>query len=264
MIDGISIEKSKSAMVCRVDDFSEQLKTEIRERLSAICHGLDMVNSGSSVASYGETLKEFNKRYATKSENTKKGMIGELLTHILLLKNCPDIKPANPLFNMEESSIKKGFDLIVFDEKHEEMWVTEVKSGSAGTISANTFNRTLLNTAKNDLKTRFSDNQTHIWLNAINGARLALSSGKVKDRINQILEICHKEASDELQDGCDKNVILVSVTYKHTSDPVTAKEINKKRKKIVEEQLFRDIIVFSIQKETYEQVANFLESESEA
>ncbi|WOJ98181.1 Hachiman antiphage defense system protein HamA [Congregibacter brevis] len=263
MIKGVSVTRKNSATACLIDFFSDELKAEIRERLSAICHGPDIASSGSIVASYRETLKEFNKRYAPKTENTKKGMIGELLTHILLLKACPELEPANPFFNMEESSIKKGFDLIVFDINLEKMWVTEVKSGSAGTKSANTFNKALLNTAKNDLENRFADNETHIWLNAINGARQALSTGTVKDRINEILEECYQEASDEEQDGSEKNVILVSVTYKHTSDPVLVEEIKEKRKKILEEELFGEVMVFSIQKETYELVAAFLESEAE-
>ncbi len=264
MIDGVSIDRKKFATVCRIESFSEELRNEIRERLSAICHGPSKAASGSSIYSYQETLKVFNDRYAPKPENIKKGMIGELLTHVLLLHNSPELQPANPFFNMEESSIKKGFDLVVFDEKLDCMWITEVKSGSAGENNADGFNKGLLNTAKNDLKTRLGDNETHIWLNAINGAKLALSSGKVKDKINQILEECFQEASDSNQESNSKNVILVSVTYKHTADPVSVKEVKKKRKKIIEEKLFKEVMVFSIQKETCEQVAEFLESEAGA
>ena len=263
MIDGVSITRKTSAIVCRIDNFSDELKSEIRKRLSAICHGPDMASSGSVIVSYRETLKEFNKRYASKSESTKKGMVGELLTHILLLKLCPELDPANPFFNMEESSIKKGFDLIVFDGRLEKMWITEVKSGSAGEANANVFTNMLINSAKNDLKNRLAENETHIWLNAINGARLALSKGSVKSQISQILESCYQEASDEEQDGSNKNVILVSVTYKNTSDPVLAEEVNKRLKKIEGEDIFHDVMIFSIQKEAYEHVAEFLSSEAD-
>lgn len=263
MINGVSIDRNKFATVCRIDDFSDELKSEIRDRLSAICHGPDAVSKESVFSSYKNTIKEFNKRYRSKSENIKKGWIGELLTHILLLKTHPDLEPASPFFNMEEGSIKKGFDLIVFDNKLNQIWISEVKSGGAGINNADSFNKNLLNTAKNDLKTRLSENETNLWHNAINGAKIALSSGKVKDRINQILEECYQEATDEEQDGSTKNVILISVTYKSTDDPITVKEVKKKGEKIIDDELFRDVIVFSIQKKTYQRVAEFLDAEAE-
>ena len=88
MINGVSIEQKKFVTVCRIDNFSDELKSEIRDRLTAICHGPDSVMRKSVYTSYKNTLKEFNKRYITKTEKTKKGMIGELLTHILL-HCCP-------------------------------------------------------------------------------------------------------------------------------------------------------------------------------
>jgi len=262
MISGISIERNEIATVCRIVNFSDELKREIRDRLSAICHGPDAVTNDSVYASYKNTLKEFNKRYSSKPEKTKKGMVGELLTHILLFSTNSDFEPANPFFNMEEGSIKKGFDIVVFDRKLNEMWISEVKSGNAGTKKANSFNNSLLNTAKNDLKTRFGENETNLWLNATNGAKIALSGGKVKDRINQILEECYQEAVDEEQDSTSKNVILISVTYKSTSDPVTIEEVTKRGEKINGDKVFRNVIVFSIQKETYQRVAEFLETEA--
>jgi hypothetical protein len=264
MINGVSIERNKFATVCRIDYFSNELKTEIRNRLSAICHGPDAVSKKSIFSSYKYTIKEFNKRYRSKSENIKKGWIGELLTHLLLIKTRPNFEPASPFFNMEEGSSKKGFDLVVFDNKLNQIWISEVKSGSAGKNNADNVNRSLLNTAKNDLKTRLGENETNLWHNAINGAKVALSSGNVKNRINQILEECYQEAADEDQDGSSKNVILISVTYKSsTVDPITFEKVKKKGKKISDEKLFRDVIVFSIQKETYDRVAEFLEAEAE-
>lgn len=262
MINGVSIEQKKFVTVCRIDNFSDELKNEIRDRLTAICHGPDSVMEKSVYTSYKNTLKEFNKRYITKTENTKKGMIGELLTHILLLKTYPRFESANPFFNMEEGSIKKGFDLVIFDSKLNQMWVSEVKSGNAGVKKANVFNKGLLNIAKNDLKNRLRDNETNLWHNAINGAKVALSSGKVKDRINQILEECYQEAVDEEQDGLSKNVILISVTYKNTGDPINIETVKKKRDKIINERLFGNVIVFSIQKEAYHRVADFLVAEA--
>lgn len=261
MIDGVSIYTKKSATVCIIEKLSDDLKSEIRGNLASICHGSDSVAAGSTFSTYELTLREFNRRYETKSENIKKGMIGELLAHILLFKSNANFLSANPFFNMEESSIKKGFDLIVFDKNNHQVWISEVKSGNAKQVLANKFNKALLNTAKNDLKNRLGENATHLWLNAINGAKIALSEGKAKSEIKQTLEDSYQEAADEIQVSSSKNVILISITYKNTNDPITLKEVNKKRKSIKTENTFRKIIVFSIQKETYQLVAEFLKSE---
>lgn len=262
MIAGIITESTELATVCRIERFTDDLKVEIRNRLAAICHGKDKVEAGSIVASYRETLRAFLQIYATKSEDTRKGMVGELLTHILLLKAFPDYESANPYFNMEEASIKKGFDLIVFDRTSEELKIVEVKSGSAGDAAADSANNALLSTAKNDLKKRLNDKKTHIWVNAINGARLALSAGKIKDEINRILEDCYSEAANYASDSASKQVILVSVLYKECIDPISLDRAHRKAKKFLEKQLFKGATVFSIQKETWENIVAFLQQEA--
>lgn len=264
MIAGIKTEKTDLATVCRIETFSDELKAEIRNRLAAICHGKDKVRAGSIVASYKETLRVFLNVYAKKSENIRKGMIGELLTHILLLKTFPNYESANPYFNMEEASIKKGFDLIVFDQDSERLKVVEVKSGSAGPISADPANKALLNLAKTDLKGRLNDNKIQIWINAINGASLALSGGKLKEEINQILETCYSEAADDSAESTSKCVVLVSVLYKDSEDSISIDATHEKAKKIIDEKLFQETTVFSIQKETWEHIVDFLEQEAKS
>lgn len=262
MITGITTDNSELATVCRIETFTDELKDDIRNRLAAICNGKDKVESGSIIASYRETLKVFLSIYTKKSEDTRKGMIGELLTHILLLKAFPSYESANPFFNMEEASIKKGFDLIVFDQGCDDLKIVEVKSGGAGKHASDSANRALLNTAKNDLKGRLNDNKLHIWINAINGAKIALSGGKIKDEINRILEECYMDVTNNAQASTSKRVILVSVLYKSCAEPISIDATHEKAKKIIDEGLFKEVTVFSIQKETWEQIVAFLEKES--
>lgn len=262
MIAGITTENTELATVCRIEIFTDELKAEIRNRLAAICHGKDKVEAGSIIASYRETLKVFLNIYANKSEDTRKGMIGELLTHILLLKAFPDYESANPYFNMEEASIKKGFDLIVFDQSCGELKIVEVKSGGAGAHGADRANKALLNTAKNDLKGRLNDNKIHIWMNAINGAKIALSGGKIKDKINRVLEDCYMEVANDAPDSTSKHVILVSILYKACDDPISIDATHGKAEQIIGEGLFQEATVFSVQKETWEQIVAFLEQEA--
>ncbi|MTB65395.1 hypothetical protein GKR48_00830 [Providencia sp. wls1943] len=61
---------------------------------------------------YAPTLQAFLERYENTSENTKKGMIGELLSHIIINEFFDNFEIASPFFNLEEKSIKK--DLTYF------------------------------------------------------------------------------------------------------------------------------------------------------
>lgn len=253
---------STSSWVCHIESFSDDLKREIATRLASICHGESKVKCAAKIYSYKETLREFCKRYESKSEETKKGMIGELLSHIIILKEFPKLQPASPYFNMEEGSIKKGFDLILFDKSSQGIWISEVKSGEAGNNSSDLKTISLLNTAKNDLKSRLNEPEISIWLNAINGASLALKSGKAKAQIKAILENIANDAAKGKASSAKKDVILISVLFNPGNDKISIDKVNKKREKIVEEKLFGKLIVFSMQKKTYEKVASFLKAEA--
>jgi len=83
-IKGIRIVKGKAWIICFVDDFSKDIQDKIRNKLSAIFHGVSEVNSSPDFYSYKNTIKSFIERYDTKDEDTKKGIIAELLAHLLL------------------------------------------------------------------------------------------------------------------------------------------------------------------------------------
>lgn len=261
---GIKIirHKSDQSLVCHVNQFSSDLKKEIKNRLVAICHGGAKSVSQSKIYSYKETLKEFCKRYNKKAAKTKKGMIGELLSHIIIVNEFENLLPASPYFNLEEKNIKKGFDIIFYDDETDRIWITEVKSGETKNFKSNQKNLSLINKAKNDLKDRLNDKNRTIWLNAINGANVALKSGKVKDKINQIIESIADDVVDDKATSSDKDVILVSVLFKDLNDAITIASTNKKRKSINNENIFGDVMVLSIQKETYQKVADYLKKEA--
>lgn len=79
-IKGVKFSKKSGYALCYIEDFSDELQKIIRERLSAICFGVSDAASGKKLYSYSSTIKEFMSRYDSKPTNTKKGLIGELLT----------------------------------------------------------------------------------------------------------------------------------------------------------------------------------------
>jgi hypothetical protein len=258
----LQVDGNKKAYVCHIYDLSDELKSNIRSRLSAICLGVAKSSDDLPIYSYKSTLKEFLRRYNKKDENTKKGMIGELLTHIIFQNTLKNMEPISPLFNMEEASITKGFDIIFRDSKTGFMWITEVKSGNALNDTAKIKNDKLISTAKGDIKNKLSGLDTiQNWRNAINKALLSIEQKNIKKEISQILSDCYQKAENDEDQNQDHNIVLASVVYRDFDDKLLLGDVKSKPAKIIEEDVFNDIIVFSIQKSTYQAVVSFLESE---
>lgn len=266
LIDGIKKEEQDGYTVYYIEKISDEFKQEIRTRLSAICHGVDQAQSKSKLYSYKSTIKEFIIRYkdsTRSSEERKKGMIGELIVHMILEIEGKYIT-ASPFFNMEERSFKKGYDVALFEPILEELWITEVKSGSKQKAQKNASSaiQGLINTAKNDLMDRLSNPKTSLWLNALNAAKVSMSNNNSqKDVVIKLLEQCGEDALDDNIQSDQFNVILSSALFYTLSDPFEKEVVQKKYNKIIKENIFKKIIIMAIQKNTFEAVYDFLESE---
>jgi hypothetical protein len=106
-INGVILEKDtkNGVYICYVEDFSDELKTKIREMLGSIWHGA-VDSAERKQFNYSSTVKRFLERYTEKTPDTKKGMIGELLAH-LLIPNYVDLQAISIMKNKEENSIRK-------------------------------------------------------------------------------------------------------------------------------------------------------------
>lgn len=264
-LDGVRFLKKKSHAICHIDFFSEDFKKLIRNQLSSVCHGPSKASWNRKAYSYKSTLKGFLDRYDSKSDDIKIGMIGELLTHLLILEYFPEFNAVSPYFNMEEKSVKKGFDIILFSITNNEIWITEVKSGQLNkNKNANQTNSLLLGRAKRDLKGRLSENETSLWENAINGALVALEDKKdAKEAVLEILGDIGDEVEENQAISTDKNVILVTSLFANLSDQIKERGIITYSNGVKKQKIFKELIVFSIQKNTYERVVDFLREEAD-
>lgn len=262
-MNGLIVEQDKNNnTICIIEDFSDDLKELIRKNLSSVCHGVSRGKSGKNIYAYKNTLAEFIKRYQHKTDKTKKGMIGELLAHVLLTDNFSCFKTGSPLFNMEESSIKKGFDILLLNINDKTVYITEVKSGHANSDSSEKKNTQLLHTAKTDLNCRFNENNQTIWHNAINSVAIALESNQnLKDIITTTLGNYLSDAQKANSNSSSKNVVLVSVLYNTIADKIILKSIEDFKRGLDTEKIFNQSIIFSIQKETVSKVEQFLTAE---
>ncbi|WP_252248165.1 DUF1837 domain-containing protein [Clostridium sp. ZBS20] len=263
IIDGIRFKKDKDYAICHIVEFSDELKRLIREQLSFICYGASNAASTRKIYNYNNTLKEFIKRYDEKWDNTQKGMIGELIIHVLINEFFPEYETVSPFFNIEERSIKKGFDVVLTNKTNNMMWITEIKSGELHKDKdANETNIDLLNTAKLDLYGRLNGENQSLWLNAINGAKIALDSKKdFKDAVIDILEEYGDCSTDNKIDSRNMNVFLSSVVFSDLRNSITESRVKNKYESIIKEKKFSGTVVLSVQKETYNKIYNFLKSE---
>jgi hypothetical protein len=258
-----ALDTASQVSLCIVDDLSEELKQILRSELSKVCHGVAKATASKNIYSYQRTVKEFLKRYRDKTPDIKTGMIGELLCHILLFNYRPHLKPASPYFNMEEASIKKGFDLIVTNKTDNSLWIAEVKSGGVGESEKHKKIRSLIDLAKNDLIKRVSSENPTLWHSAINNVELAVESGTAEKEILLGLVESFLDASEtKTTDLSTLNVILVPILFETTIDELDFGIIRNKYEKLAINNPFGAYTIFAIQKSTITKVEDFLQKEA--
>lgn len=241
-----------------INDLSDELKNNIRENFSSIC-------TGNNKNKYKSILKNFisitKKNNVRKTNKHLKGIVGELLAHILIKHNMKNFKIISILFNLEEESFKKSFDIVITDINDNSLWFTEIKSGQVNKNKINIQNKSqkknmeLLHKAKKDLNKRFNNIEQKDWWNAKNHAEKI-----IKDDSNDVLDLIDKLYDGDIKEF-SKNVILVSVVFNDLKNKIDFYDTMKKTKKILNKKIFDNLIILSIQKSTYKKVITFLESE---
>lgn len=259
-IAGISITQEAGYALCCVDEFSDDLKNIIREELSAICHGkYEIEEFGLNRHSYKNTLSEFLTRYDPKRPETKKGMMGEFIAHLIINKVLPNLQKIMILFNKEELSIRKGFDLTYVEVEDGVIWYGEVKSGELGNgDTPNGKNKSLLNESKNGMHQFLTGQRPSLWNSVIIDVGLSIAKNdqrKVKELLDADI------AQIQAQDAAKKNAILISVLFHDTKNKISAESIREHLAEIAAEGLFESVILFSIQKSTYSRIEDFLRDE---
>lgn len=264
-INGVRFINKKKYAICFIDFLSDEIKEIIRTELSSICHGASKASKARKAYTYKATVKSFLERYERKTATTKVGMIGELLTHVFIIKFLENFNTVSPFFNMEEKSIKKGFDILMYSTVDEEIWITEVKSGELHHAKdSNDTNKALLSKAKLDLKNRLNENESSLWENAINGATIALDNLRdAKDAVIAILDDIEDEIVENRAASENKNVILVTSLFSTLNDEIKDQTLQDFFINTINEKIFKNVIVFSIQKNTYIKVVEFLREEAQ-
>jgi hypothetical protein len=258
-INGIKIIEKPKYSIFYIESLSNDSKEIIRIQLKGIWNGFAEADSLPRFYSYKNTLTEFIDRYNSKPSNIKKGMIGELIAHLILNHQDNGLSPLSILKNKEEKSIKKGFDIIYCDVANSKLWYSEVKSGRSakGTHNSTNYNNILLNRAKTGISKMIDEKRNSLWESALIDVSLVINENAGRLDLKQLLS----DDSPNLNTNQKKNVILISSLYHNLSDEIDEINVSDFLDNTVNEDIFEEVIIISIQKETYEAVANFLSDE---
>lgn len=258
-ISGVRKIENENYSIFYIDFLSDEFKQTIRQQLQGIWSGFSEADSLPEYYSYKHTLESFLERFTPKSIETKKGMIGELLAHILLNNEDNNLTSLSILKNKEEKSIKKGFDIIYCHLDQDKLWYSEVKSGKSesGTDNSTSYNLILQNRAKTGIAAMIDENRNSLWESALYDVSAMIKEDEGKLELKKLLS----DDSPKLNPSQKKNVILISVLYHNLIDEIEEASVSKFLNTTKIEDIFEDVIIISIQKNAFETVSNFLSSE---
>lgn len=157
----IQLDSSKALHVIEIESITEDITKLLDEYFVSICEG----DSDSEICLVKKRLAKF---LETKNEETQMGAVAEFFVHLYL--NQLSFKQEFLFLNLEENSIKKGFDGLF--SKNSETFLVESKSGTI--LTNNISHRNKLHTAYTDLKNYVSGKsekgKNNPWRNAYNHA----------------------------------------------------------------------------------------------
>ena len=265
MIDGIKFHCSTyaKAKLFLIDHLSDEFKNVIRNNLSIISYGQSMVEEDDTgIYDYKNTLCEFLKRYDSKADDTKKGMMGELISNVLIRYYEGKLSCISVFFNKEERNIKKGYDIVYHSNEDNSIWYSEVKSGTNNSKKKpDDATRELLDRANKDISDKFTEKRRTLWDSAIVDAGMVINDSKKSKNIKNLLS---KDLLENINLSKTRyKAVLISVLFYDIQNVADHNVIVSYCQDIEKEKKFEDILVFSIQKNTYTEIEKFLRSEND-
>lgn len=237
--DCIHLKNENYLHIIQIDEINVRIKKFIDDNISKICNGAideDISITKQEIINFLETKKK---------SNTEKGAIAEFFVHLYL--NQKGFNQEFLYLNLEEKSIKKGFDgFYTFNNKE---WVYESKSSSIST--KNTSHNANVSEAYNDLKNKISGNSTsknNPWKNAWQHARVVNTE---KDVLNNI-----KKLSDSYVKGIyhkidDFNIIPSSTIFlENTFIKNDSIELKKKIETLITRYAFKNMNIICLNKKS--------------
>lgn len=199
----IQLNANSELIVVHLENFDQSFVNQLDEIIVRICEG----ESDTPCELVKQRMVKFLK---TKSDVTRIGAVSEFFIHYYL--NKIEFKQDFRFFNLEEGSIKKGFDGVYsYDE---EIYVVESKSGYFDTknISHLTKIKLAYKELKEYLEGKSGKSENNPWMNAYNHASHIDVQTKKTIR-NKIKELCDLYDNNKFSLVENFNVIPSSTIY---------------------------------------------------
>lgn len=181
-----------------VDVITDEIKQFIDQNIHQICLG-----EAGDLATIKLELRRRIERWG--DQNKKIGSIAEFFVH-LYLKYC-GYKQECLFFNLEEGSLKKGFDGLY--SIGNEFWFVESKSGLISTSDITHASK--IREAYNDLKAKITTGTSNNpWLNAYNHARVVNTKKKLRDNLKRLSDDFMNHRYQQID---DKNIIPCATLF---------------------------------------------------
>lgn len=185
----------------KIEKIDAELKSYIDDKLVLICEG----QAGTDLGTVKKRLKYYLE--SKKGSTLEMGTIAEFFSHLYLTEM--GFKQEFLFLNLEEGSIKKGFD--GYYSFLGEEWIYESKSGTVST--KNISHKKKLNDAYNDLKGKISGEvKNNPWQNAYNHAS-QIDVGSASDVRKNIKALSDDFTNNKFYEIKDFNVIPGSTIF---------------------------------------------------
>lgn len=230
-----------------IEGIDSNLESYIDKSIVKICEG----NALTNLSLIKKRLIDFLK--TKKGSNIEMGSIAEFFTHLYLREM--GYNQEFLFLNLEEGSIKKGFDgyySFLGDE-----WIYESKSGSIST--ANISHDGKIKEAYNDLTKKISgDIKNNPWQNAYNHAS-HIDVGSVESIRKNIKKFSEDFIHDKFHNIKDFNIIPGSTIFLDGGwEKIDPADLKIKIKALVKEFNFKKITIICVNKRSIELFWDYL------
>ena len=250
-------DEKVSIYVIDIRELDENLKNTINQFIVSICEGpqetlLELEDVKEEIRRFLTEKKPKNNETG-KETNTYIGAIAEFFIHLFL--NYIGLKQECLFLNLEEKSIKKGFD--GYYSFNGETWIMESKSGYIN--SQNATHKEKLKTSYKQLKDKITTNDPKVnnpWKNALRHAQIAQSDKNILKELQKFSQqFIRKEINNDINNF---NLIPCSTIYYFKDWEENKENIINEIKHFISELEYRKLKIICINKKFKKLFLNYL------
>lgn len=201
-----------------------------------------------------ETVKkEFTKYLDSKGTSTLlTGSVSEFFIHLFL--SSQKFKQEFLYFNLEENSIKKGFDGYYTKDSNE--WILESKSSTITTSQ----HKNIIHKAYKGVKDKIEgiDNKNNPWENAYSHAKHGdvQTEEKVTNKLSALSDLYTNESYKKIDDF---NIMASSTIFLEKDwKKIDKKELKSEIKDYLSDKKFKNIIIICLNKKSVQHLKDYL------